>query len=286
MKKSITRPSRDSMLTFEFPAKVAGVLVRGGQRVKKGDKLIQADDEELRFQVELQQLVADSDLEVRRAQNAVDQAKIEFDAQIEIKAKGGGSKIDYDRSDSLLKQRVIELDLAKLNRRQQALQLQRAQKQLDRFVIVAPFDGRVDIVLTDAGEVKRETDQIVRIVNNDPLWIDVPVEAPASTDLVINGQSWVLMDLPGEPKVWPGRIIEIGAEVDAASNSRRVRVEVSNPQDIPSGLRAWARFSPPTGEWAGRVQTLAASPTSVEAPATPEEAEARAARRGQPLEPH
>jgi multidrug efflux pump subunit AcrA (membrane-fusion protein) len=57
--KSITRPSRDSMLTFEFPAKVAGVLVRGGQRVKKGDKLIQADDEELRFQVELQQLVAD-----------------------------------------------------------------------------------------------------------------------------------------------------------------------------------------------------------------------------------
>ena len=44
--KAAVRASRDATLSFTFPAEVSQVLVKGGQRVKKADLLIQSKDDE------------------------------------------------------------------------------------------------------------------------------------------------------------------------------------------------------------------------------------------------
>jgi hypothetical protein len=63
----------------------------------------------------------------------------------------------------------------------------------------------------------------------------------------------VLVDVPGEPRVYPAKVIELGADADASSQTRRVRVEMANPKDWPGGLTCWVRFTPPGGEWTSRV---------------------------------
>jgi RND family efflux transporter MFP subunit len=253
--KFITRASKDSNLSFTFPAEVSEILVHGGQRVNKGDPLLRARDEDIRYQRDHAQLVAESDLDIQKAQAGVDLAEVEFRAQQELRAKNTGSKIDYDRAEATLKARRVDVEIAKYEKRQHEVELQIRQAQLDRLTIEAPFSGIIDEVMVDPGQVKRDTDNVLRIVDTNPLWIDVPAPTGLTMTLGLkpSDKAWVLLDLPGEPKVWMAKIIEVGAAADGSSNTRRVRVELANPNDWPSGLTAWVRFTPPQGDWGARV---------------------------------
>jgi len=254
--KFITRPSRDAVLSFTFAAEISEILVKGGQVVKKGEPLLRARDEDIRAQRDLAKIITEVDLDVQKAKYGVDLAKVEFDAQIELREKKFGSNvIEYKRAEATWNARKVDLEIAQHERKQHLLQLAIRQAQLDRLTIFAPFDGVIDDVIVDIGQVKRETDPALRIVNTDPLWIDVPT--PTSQTLTLGlkpgDKAWCLLDLPGDQKVWTGKIIEVGAAADPASNTRRVRVELPNPSQWPSGMTAWVRFTPPEGEWAARI---------------------------------
>lgn len=254
--KYVTRACQDATLSFTFPAEISEILVKGGQKVRKGEPLIRARDEDVRGQMDLAKLISESDLEVQKAQAGVDLAKVEYDAQVELRdKKAGGSRIDVARAEATLRARKVELELARHEHRQQVIQLKIRQAQLDRLSILAPFDGRIDDVAVDIGQVKKDSEPVLRIVNTDPLWLDVPTPTGQTLTLGLKpgDKAWVLLDLPGEPRVWIGKITEVGAAADPASNTRRVRVELANPSDWPSGMTAWVRFTAPQGEWAARV---------------------------------
>jgi membrane fusion protein, multidrug efflux system len=254
--KFITRPSRDAVLSFTFSAEISEILVKGGQRVKKGEPLIRARDEDVRAQRDLAKIITEIDLDVQKAQYGVDLAQVEFDAEKRLRdEKNSSAKIAYLRAEATLNARKVDLEIAKHERKQHLLQLAIRQAQLDRLTIFAPFDGMVDDVIVDLGQVKRETDPALRVVNTDPLWIDVPTPTSQTLTLALKpgDKAWCLLDLPGEQKVWTGKVIEVGAAADPASNTRRVRVELPNPSQWPSGMTAWVRFTPPQGEWAARV---------------------------------
>lgn len=266
--KSVTRPSRDSTLSYTFPVEIAEVVARGGTKVKKGDLLVKGRDEEYRYQRDLQKLQADSDLDIQKAQAGVDQAQVEYDAQLEIKKKNtAAAPIELERARTTLIARKVDLEIAKRDHTQQGLQLGFRQSQLDRLALMAPFDGRVDVVSVEVGEVKRETEPVIRVVATDKLWIDVntPISQTLTLGLKPGDRAWVLMDVPGEPRVHVGTILEVAADANFEANLRRVRVELDNPADWPSGLTSWVRFTAPTGDWATRVverQNAAASPSA------------------------
>ena len=62
-----------------------------------------------------------------------------------------------------------------------------------------------------------------------------------------------LLDLPGEPAVSVGKVVEVGAEADYAAKTRRIRVELPNADGWPAGIGAYVRFTAPEGEWAKRI---------------------------------
>jgi multidrug efflux pump subunit AcrA (membrane-fusion protein) len=256
--KSVTRPSRDSTLSYTFPVEIAEIVARGGAKVKKGDLLVKGRDDEYRYQRDLQKLQAESDLDIQKAQAALEQAQIEYDAQVELRdLKKGGNKLQFDQARTVLAVRKVELALAQRDHTQQIAQLGFRQAQLDRLALTAPFDGQVDTVSVEVGEVKRETEPVIRVVATDKLWIDVntPIAQTLNLALKAGDRAWVLMDTPGggEPKVYMGKVIEVAADANFEAGLRRVRVELDNPADWPSGLTSWVRFTAPTGEWAPRV---------------------------------
>ncbi len=253
--KHVTRASKDATLSFTFPAEVSEILVVGGQKVRKGELLIKARDEDVRYQMELAKLISETDLEVQKAKVGVDLAQVEFEAQEVARKKDGTNKMEHRRAEATLAARKVELAIAEHERKQQAMQLQIRQAQLDRLSILAPFDGRIDEVGVDVGQVKKDSEPVLRIVKTDPLWIDVPTPTGQTITLGLKpgDKAWVLLDMPGEPKVWLAKVIEVGAAADPASNTRRIRVELANPNDWPSGMTAWVRFTAPQGEWTTRV---------------------------------
>ncbi len=253
--KAPVRASRDATLSFSFPGEIAKVLVIGGQRVKQGELLVQGRDEEAVAQRDLQKSQAESDLDVQKAQTGVDQAQVEFDSWQKMDLKIGGNKLEYERARTALAARKVELEIAKLQRVQAVIQLKLRQAQLDRFAMYAPFSGIVDEVKVEVGEVKKETEPVLKIVATDPLWMDVNTATDQTITLGLKpgDKAWVVLDVPGEPTVYVGKVIEVGAEADFAGKTRRVRVELANSNDWPAGIAAWVRFTPPEGEWARRV---------------------------------
>lgn len=253
--KHVTRASQDATMGFSQPTRVTDVLVKGGQSVKAGDLLVRGEDAEETGRVRLQKIQANSDLSIQRAQRTADLAKLEYEKFQEAGKKGAAPAQEIDRARLTWEGADIDVLIAKMQKEQEVITVGMAQARLDRLQIKAPFDGQIDAVLYDVGQSLSETDKILRIVSIDPLYIDVPVPTEKVLQLKIkNGDpAWVLMQLPGEPGVYVGKVREVAPTADSASATVRVRVEVPNPARIIAGLAAWVRFEEPAGVWRERV---------------------------------
>ncbi len=257
--KAVTRPSRDAIMGFSASTRVMELLVAGGQTVTKGQLLIRGDDAEDAIVVKLQELRSATDLPVQKAKKAAELAKIEYERYKEAQAKGSASPTEVDRARVSKEGADIDVGQAEVTQQQEAVQVDRLKARVEKLRIVAPFNGVVDQLSVDLGQTVSESDKIVRVVNVDPLWIDVPVPTGKTLDLQSESKCWVLMDLPGQTSVRQGKVIEVSAVADAASGTRRVRVALPNPSKTVAGVTAYVRFSEPSEAWSKKVAEVGAS---------------------------
>lgn len=253
--KHVTRPSLDATMGFSAATRVTAVLVKVGQEVKEGQLMLRGEDAEELVFVKLQKLRAETDLPVQKASKAADLAKLEYEGLLDAKNKGAGSPLELGRAKLTWEGAVIDLETAKISQQQEVIQVDRFQARLDKLQLKAPFSGVVDSISADVGQSVSENDKVVRVVNIDPLRIDVPTPTSQTLEqgLKVGDAAWVLMDLPGEPRVHVGKVVGLGAVADSASATRNVRVEVPNPTGIIAGINAWVRFREPAGPWKSRI---------------------------------
>jgi len=253
--KHVTRPSLDATMGFSVSTRVTEVLVKVGERVKAGQLMIRGEDAEEAVFVNLQKLRAETDLPVQKAGKAAELAKLEYDGLLEARSKGAGSSLELGRAKLTWEGAVIDLATAKITQEQEVLQVDRFQARVDKLQLKAPFAGIVDSISADVGQSVSENDKVIRIVNIDPLRIDVPTPTSMTLELGLKegDTAWVLMDLPGAPRVRVGTVVGLSVVADSASATRSVRVEVPNPDGIIAGLNAWVRFREPGGDWKSRL---------------------------------
>jgi len=248
--KAVTRPSRDAVMGFTVPTKITQILIRGGQEVTQGQVIVQGDEIEDRALLKLQKIRAETDLPVQRARKQMELAETEYGIQQEVRAGGGSSDQQLERAKLAFEVSRIDVSRAQSEQVQEAVQVERLEARLDKFRIVAPFDGMVDNIVLDVGHSASETDKVVRLVNVDHLWIDAPAPTQDVITLAIKvgDPAWVLIDLAGSPVVREGKVIEAAPTADPASRTRRVRVEVPNPKGpmrLLAGEPTYVRFTKP-----------------------------------------
>ncbi|MGD9690315.1 MAG: efflux RND transporter periplasmic adaptor subunit [Phycisphaerales bacterium] len=243
----VTRPSRDAALGFTTSLEIQEILIKPGQRVKEGTRLIRARDGEVLAGIALQELRATNRSEVENAEAARDLAQSRFDAVEKVMLSDAGTEAEFEERRIGLVSAKIGVAAALKTLEEEVLRLAQLREQAQRYYINAPFDGIVDQLVGEVGQAVTERDPVVRVVDIDPLWIDVPVrtETTISERIAPGHQAWALLDLPGEPVVLTGRVLYVSAVADSASGTRRVRVEVDNPDEWPAATRARVRFSQP-----------------------------------------
>ncbi len=252
--KAVTRPSRDAVMGFTFPTEVREIRVAGGDPVKKGDLLIRARDGEALALVKLQANRAANDYRVRGASNELTLAELEFDRVSRAHATGAANEQEFERSKTSLESARINVELAKQDLEEQRLQLERLTTDLERFRLEAPFDGMVEAVTAEIGLATRDGEKIIRVVNIDPLWIDVPAPTDETIRLGLRAgaSAWMLMPVASDLVVVRGRVVEVSPVADSASATRRVRVELPNAELHPAGLACFVRFTDPGESWTSR----------------------------------
>lgn len=242
---AVTRARYDLKLSFPVAAIVQDVNVKAGDMVEEGDVLIALEDKEGAALIRLYEMRAESDLQVTAAKLQKKQAEVERDAMLQIQKEDAATEIEVDRAVLNAEIKAIELDLASMQNEEAKLQLEQAVARHERYLMRAPTSGRVEEIVVEKGEAVESLKPVLRLVVADPLRVDAAVPTDKTLNMKTGDTVWAMPRLAGHDKPIAGKIIYMAAVADASSNTRLVRVELPNDENLPAGLHVQISFEKP-----------------------------------------
>lgn len=122
------------------------------------------------------------------------------------------------------------------------LEVKIAEIRVDNMKLKSPIDGFVEKLDVEVGESVQALVDVTRIVKINPLWVDVHVSQDKVHDVKVGNTATVNFPEPAKVLL-SGKVIFVARAADAASDTRRVRVEVPNKTGRPSGEHVLVSFN-------------------------------------------
>ncbi|MDH3223301.1 MAG: efflux RND transporter periplasmic adaptor subunit [Gemmatimonadota bacterium] len=211
---------RRATLTARVSGVVAAVPVRENRTVGQGQLLVQVDTTEYA-------------LAVSAAEAAVRSAEVDYQTRVLFNEEQEESEAKAQRD--RLARAVSGLDQA-------TVELRRAQFELAESSVTAPFGGRVADLLVVPGHFVREGDELLTVVDLDPIKVEVQVlEAEVGFLTEGRGASLTFAAFPSER--FTGAVETINPVVDPETRTARVTVHIPNRDGrIKPGMYAEVRL--------------------------------------------
>ncbi len=209
------RSRQGVVLRPEVSGRVASLGFVDGQRVKRGQLLVQLDD--TLQQAQLQQAQAQASI-----------ARTNLQRNRELVAQNFVSQSAVDQSAAALEVASAQVALA--------------EAQLARMRIVAPFDGVVGIRSVNLGDYVKDGADLVSIEDRSQMWVDFRLPERFIARVKTGQPVEVSLDAI-EGQRFAGRIEALDALIDANGRSLLVRARLDNPGGVfKSGLFARTRI--------------------------------------------
>ncbi len=235
--EAISRPSADVIFAYVRPGKIQEVLVEPGEIVTKGQELVKQEDSVELVRLEILKAESLDETRIKAAEAQHQQKKVE----LERLEKAERPPLEIDRAKLDVTIASLSIDLAKLEHAQDARRYVEALRQWERMTIRSSIDGIVhDDILAKAGQSVDAHQPVIRVIQRDPLWIDVPTPQKVAKTLKMKQITTVKFDDDGSTAV--GKITYIAPEQDAASRTLTVRIEVPNPAKRKPGEHVTVAF--------------------------------------------
>ena len=194
------RSRQSVMVRPEVSGRVAQINFRDGERVQKGQLMVQLDDQLPRAQV----AQAQAELSIARANHRRNQELV---------------------AQNFISQRSVEESGANLQVAEAKLSLARATA--DRLRIVAPFDGTVGLRNINVGDYLKDGADIVNLEDLDAILVDFRLPERFQTKVRRGQTAMVAIDaLPG--RKFPALVQAVDPLVDANGRSVGVRGCIDN----------------------------------------------------------
>lgn len=202
------------VLRPEVSGRVVKLAFVDGQRVRRGQVLVQLDDS-----------LQAAQLQQAQAQAGI--ARTQLQRSRELLAQGFVSTSAVDQADANLK--VAEAQVAL------------AQAQAQRMQVRAPFDGVTGIRSVNLGDFVKDGADLVSVEDASAMWVDFRLPERFVTRLRAGQEVEMSLDaVPGT--AFTGRIEALDSQLDANGRSLLVRARVANPGgELRSGLFARVR---------------------------------------------
>ena len=213
-----------------------------GDRVTRGDLLVQLDDELQRFQMRMAEARMDSDVQVRagEARLALRQKELDRATQLESRQVAAATAVEDAAIEVALTR--LSIEEAQLARQLAATEYAQAEELLARRRITSPVDGVVVSVNAAPGEYAHEQMVLMTIAETDPLHVEVFVPPEYYNRLAVGDVYEVSQREPLEGR-YPAEVTVVDPVFDAASGTFGVQLEISNPEgEIPAGTRCQVDF--------------------------------------------
>jgi RND family efflux transporter MFP subunit len=220
----IVRARYETDLGFRVAGKITARLINVGDRVRSGDVVARLDPQDLKLQVESAQA------ELAAATSSLEQASIDYDRYVQLRARGFAATADLDRR----KTTRDEAD-GRLQRAKRALDL--ASNQLDYTDLKADADGIITATMAEAGQVVAVGQAVARLAHRGEK--EAVVALP---------ETWLAQARAAEPTVrlwsdpdhsFQARLRELAPAADPATRTYAARFTILDADDaVALGMTA------------------------------------------------
>lgn len=228
-----TIPSADVTLSFTQPGRLIELHFAEGATVKSGDLIAKQDD--TLEQARLAQAIAKAEdtTQIKASEASLEQKRVDL-KKIEIAAQHNAvAPLEVEHAQLNVKIAELSLELAQFEHKLTLYTQKEVQILVNRMQLICPVDGRVEEVFVEKGESVNALQEVVRIVQIDPLWIDAKLPTHVATNLKPDDR--INVRFPNSSNTQPARIIHVASVADSGSETMRVRLEVPNKSKRPAG---------------------------------------------------
>ena len=206
--QSIIKTNQNIVLQPEFTGPISNIKVVEGQSVNKGDVLMIVDDGGLEQSVEFQK-------------EQLKLSKTIFERQSRLWADKIGSEIEY-----------LEAKTAFKTQKSRYSQL---NEQLQKSVITAPFDGEIDDVFIELGElVTPGQSPLLRLINTSEMYLEA--EVPEKYLKSVSVGTPVEIEIPVLNKKINTKVSFIGKHINTVNRTFRVVVKIKKTDSLSPNL--------------------------------------------------
>lgn len=222
-------PAKQVALTPEVNGRVMKMSdkIIPGNKLKKGQIIARIDDRD--FSLAINQ-------EVGRVQQAELELKLEAGRkeiagrELKLLGKDGNTAV------SQLATRQPQYEVAKQNTESAKSGLEKAQINLSRTVLRAPFNAMVLEKHVDVGQTVGPATKVVTLIGTDELWVrvSVPVESLSSLHIpgindTVGSKAKVIHQIGTMQVVREGQILRLEGQLDPQNRTAVVLVAIENP---------------------------------------------------------
>jgi len=236
--------------TIEVSSPINGIIkefvVKKGDTIKRDDILLKLESSVELATVNLAKEKTKLDAEIRSKESLVSYTKKKQDRVDKLYRRKAISLSEKNDIEHDATQARYDLSKVRQNKRIAELELERAQKLLDKLTIKSPTDGVVMDLYLAAGESVKDK-HIMKVAQIDPLRVEVIVPAEYFGRLEPGMVANIVPEI-GANKGYKAKVQIVDKVIDAASGTFDVRLELSNKDySIPAGVRCKISFNPVKG---------------------------------------
>ena len=241
------QPARKSSLSMEVSGNIVARLVEPGQHVKEGEVLLQVDDgdftdavEEARALYRQEQGAIERD---RALLKLIMEEKDILEREVERMKKLGkeslASKSSLDESLRLLLlqqeeqtrlQHSVNTAESRIQTRRAALS--KAERNLQRTRLTAPFEGKVNSVTVDVGDHISSGQMALELVQLDMLDLYVEITGDVANQLQLDQQINVVVD----GQQYSGKVYALTTDPDPITHTHAMRIRLPGERLYPGQL--------------------------------------------------
>lgn len=235
----------EAALVPKMPGKVTKVLVNVGQRVRKGQLLVQLDTADIQAQINS----AQAGLNMQRS--LVDQAAIRYkDAKENLDrnkflfSQGAVSQSTLEMAQNQFDTAAASYNPAGGNTqtsaavKQAQAQIQALRVQLASLTVTAPADGTISARNIEVGEMASSAAPVLNLVNTDKMIVEGNL-SESEVNLVGVGKQVKVLIKAVKDQPFIGKVLSISPSADPMTKAFPIRIELENKNFlIKSGMIA------------------------------------------------
>jgi RND family efflux transporter MFP subunit len=243
----VLQPWQLARLGFEVKGELLERRVEPGQRVRQGELLLRLDDAEYRdalteARAQLRETRAGIERDQRLLKLAQQQRQLAEREFQRLERLGQDSLASGSTRDSARQQLLkLESDAARLSfgidsgkarLAQQQAAAARAERNLQRSHLLAPFDGRVNRVEVEVGDYLQPASLVVELIRDDYLELSLEVSTDIAAVLRL-GQS-LAVELPDGPR--QAELVALQPVPEARTHTHPIRLKLLGAGLLPGML--------------------------------------------------